>query len=170
MKIKSKRSFGEKHRLRREQHLRRHEKVIEDNQKFLEESGQRHREFLARQDWYQRIQALRPGDPCEFYRQSEWHAAVFVQHVPESNVWRKCWKVRDPQGTRLRVRHVRQPGDQEAFPGLQDPEVQQRHLERKRRMARLGVAAVEEEDVVEDVDPKDLEDAARAVSDANNDR
>ena len=149
MKIKVKKPFGEKHRLRKQQ---RAERGREDDEKWREDSGKEHRAFLARQGWYQRILSLRSGDPCEFYQQLEWHSAVFVQHVPGSDAewWYECWRVRDLQGKSLRVRHVRRPGDQEAFPGLGLPK-SDKLLSMERKTDALFAKMGRQRPVVEDV-------------------
>jgi hypothetical protein len=112
---------------------------------------------LESKTWWQRIQALRLDDPCEFYEQRTWHPAVFVQPV-ESADWRtECWRVRDAQGKRLRVFHIRVPGDQEAWPGLPPtPEMEQRRKQREMKMARSGlrVPPVRPDAIEDEPDPE----------------
>ena len=169
-KIKEKKPFGEKHRLRRQQQSKRNEQLIAHNKKTLEaskkwleasdkrfeESRRKHREFLANQPWYQRILALNPGDPCEFYQCPDWHPAVFVQHVVEPDGERRWWRVRDAiQGAGLRVRHVRSPGDQDAFPGLNASNSERlEEIQRtvNRAYTKLGEAHLVIEGVVPDLE------------------
>ena len=175
-KIKEKRLFGEKHRLRRQQRTKRNEQLLARKKQFNEEYDRRfeeskqehreflakHREFLANQLWYQRILTLNPGDPCEFYQRPDWHPAIFVQHVVEPDGDRTWWRVRDVlQGVGLRVRHIRSPGDQDAFPGLNASYsglLQEIEQTINRTYAKLG----ESRPVMEDVVP-DLEVGAQAV-------
>lgn len=156
MKIKTKKAFGEKHQLRRQQRLvnatARADYAIERSRATREEDKKRAKEFLESKAWWQRIQALRLDDPCEFYEQRVWHPAVFVQPV-ESAEETECWRVRDAQGKRLRAFHIRAPGDQEAWPGLPPtPDMEQRRKHREMRMARMGVPIPVRPDVVQDPD------------------
>lgn len=168
-KIKEKKPFGEKHRLRRQQQSKRNEQLIAHNKKTLEaadkrfeESRRKHREFLANQRWYQRILALNPGDPCEFYQCPDWHPAIFVQHVVEPDGERTWWRVRDVvQGAGLRVRRVRSPGDQDAFPGL-NASNSERLEEIQRAINRTYTKLGESHLVIEDVVP-DLEVGTQVV-------
>lgn len=158
MKIKTKKPFGEKHRLQRQHRLAnanaRAEYAIKKSQAMLEADKPRARAFLESKAWWQRIQALRPDDPCEFYEQRAWHPAVFVQPVESVDWWTECWRVRDAQGKRLRAFHIRAPGDEEAWPGLPPtPEMEQRHKQREMRMARSGVPVPVRPDVVQDPEP-----------------
>ena len=132
MKIKSKRPFGEKHHLRQEKaekreeirasqrhnaHLDRIRTLIADSTLKLADSQLKAKRALQRLAWYQRIEALRAEDPCEFFHDLQWHDAIFMQPVDSQERWR----VRDAQGSRLLVACVRQPGDQEAWPELSEP-------------------------------------------------
>jgi hypothetical protein len=159
VKIKEKKAFGEKHRLRCEERERkyqaRHKHLLDEQNKSLEkmrmsleESKKRHQEFLVSQLWYQRIKALRPGDPCEFYKRPNWHAGLLVQHPVDSEEGKplRRWKLRDSEGSPLRVLYVRAPADEEAWPGLglEGPS------RAKQRMIKLGMQPPE--DVEPDLD------------------
>ena len=149
MKIKVKKPFGEKHRLRGQKHA---ERRRADDEKQHEDDGKKHRAFLEGQAWYQRILALKPSDPCEFYQQPDWHSAVFVQRVPGTTAaWHlERWQVRNLQGKGLRVRHVRRPGDHEAFPGLNVPK-SERRLSMERKLEAMYAKIGKQRPVVEDV-------------------
>lgn len=169
MKIKTKKPFGEKHRLQRQQRqanaTARAEYDINRIEAMRKADAPRARAFLESKAWWQRIQALRPDDPCEFYEQRTWHPAVFLQPMEsaEEESWRtESWRVRDAQGKRLRALHIRAPGDQEAWPGLPPtPEMEQRRKQREMRMARSGVPVPVRPDVVEDLDQNQEESEAR---------
>ena len=139
-KIKDKKPFGEKHRLRRKAQSM---KSLEESKRRLEESKQRlqksrkwQQEFLDRQPWYQRILALETDAPCEFYAEAAWRSAIFVQRLVDADQMSDRWRVRDAQGKRFLVRWVRSQGDQEAFPWVGQPkseqqlEFEQKHLKR----------------------------------------
>jgi hypothetical protein len=157
MKIKTKKLFGEKHRLQRQQRLAnanaRAEDAIKRSQAILEADTPRARAFLESKAWWHRIQVLRPEDPCEFYDQRTWYPAVFVQPVDSADWRTESWRVCDAQGKHLRALHIRAPGDQEAWPGLPPtPEMEQRRKQREMKLARLGVPVLVRPDVVEDPD------------------
>jgi hypothetical protein len=122
MKIKDKKPFGEKHRLRRARQQQQQQRARQQQQqqrertlKQLDEAMAAHLQLLEKNAWYQRIQALRPDDACEYYMHPEWRTSLFVRQSSEPAT---RWEVRDEQGRLLRVRCVRQPGDQEAWWGL----------------------------------------------------
>ena len=133
MKIKSKRPFGEKHHLRQEKAEKREEirasqrhnayldrirTLIADSTLKLADSQLKTKRALQRLAWYQRIEALRAEDPCEFFHEAQWHAAIFIQPVDDQE---ERWRVRDSEGKGLLALCVRQPGDQEAWPALLAP-------------------------------------------------
>jgi len=159
VKIKTKKAFGETHRLQRQQRLAnataRAEYVIErieSSRAMLEADKPRAKAFLESKAWWQRIQALRLDDPCEFYEQRTWHPAVFVQPVASTEKT-ECWRVRGAQGKLLRAFHIRAPGDQEAWPGLPPtPDMEQRCKQREMKMTRLGMRVPVRPDVIEDPD------------------
>lgn len=160
MKIKAKKSFGEKHRLRArktEELIALNEKLFERTEDLLKKHRESLRESLESSSWRQRILTLSPGDACEFYKRPDWLPAVFVQHVAESEGQRESWRVRDIfQKAGLRARYVRVPGDQEAWPGLNAPKPEAFiRAERKlaAKLAAMGRQHVVPEDVVPDPVP-----------------
>ena len=115
MKIKDKKPYGEKHRVRRaklqQQRERRLKQLDESRAKALAPFLQR----MEENAWYRRIQALKPDDACEYFAYPEWRAALCVRQDQELIT---RWEVRDEQGRLLRAHYVRHPGDQEAWWGL----------------------------------------------------
>ena len=90
MKIKTKKPFGEKHRLRRAnqdirrekqnemRHLHR-DRRLRQLEEYKHKAFAQYQAFMERYPWYRRILELRPEEACEFYAHPEWRAASFAQ-------------------------------------------------------------------------------------------